>query len=241
MTLFLSAIQFLTILPVRFKVFDEKSAARSLVCFPLVGAFLGLAVCGLVWVSLYFGFGRLTCAAVAVVFLAALTGGLHLDGLADTFDALGCRGDKEKMLAVMRDARSGALGVTALVCVLLLKVVMLNETGVDFGALVTMCVVSRWAMVFLIFAFPYARREGKGELFFRHINKKIFASATVVALCPAIFLGIKFLAVFIGVAIAAYLFARFVAHKLGGVTGDVLGASSELCEVAVLFVVALMA
>ncbi|MBU0503724.1 MAG: adenosylcobinamide-GDP ribazoletransferase [Candidatus Omnitrophota bacterium] len=241
---FLLALQFLTILPIKFKDFHEKKLTQSLILFPLVGLMLGviLAVANNLLRFLYFN--ELAVSASVIVLLIILTGGMHLDGLADTFDAFLSRKNKDEMLAIMRDSRTGAMGVISLISVILLKIVFFHSLNpsIKIPGLILMCVLSRWAMVYSIFLFPYARKEGKAGIFMRDVSRKIFLWATVITLliifCTLYFKG---LLVWLMITAITYLSGRFITGMIGGLTGDTLGALNEIIEVIVLFLLCILA
>jgi adenosylcobinamide-GDP ribazoletransferase len=98
-----------------------------------------------------------------------------------------------------------------------------------------MCVLSRWAMVFLLFVFPYAREEGKAGVFFRQRNRGVFISSTIIALvCVIALMGLKGVFIFPLVAISAYEMGEFMKRRLNGITGDVIGGISEVSEIIIL-------
>ncbi len=238
---FLSALQFLTIIPVRIKDMDEHKLSRSMVYFPVVGLLLGLVLLGINSLFLNLNFAELPTDIILVISLAILTGGIHLDGLADTADAFLSRKNKEDMLTIMRDSHIGVMGVLALISVILLKISFLYSISIysKIAALFLMCILSRWSMVFAIFLFPYARKEGKAKIFIQGINFKIFILATIITFaCVFLLLRTAGVLVFIIVSIFTYLAGKFISSKIGGITGDTLGALCEINEVLILLTVA---
>jgi adenosylcobinamide-GDP ribazoletransferase len=222
---------------------------RSVVWFPLVGAALGGVSIALERLAR----GHLSPGLVAVALVAAaaaLTGGLHLDGLADTFDAWGGgRGDRTRMLEIMRDSRIGAHGAVALFLVLAAKLfamVDLVGRGVVWP-LFAAPLLARWAVVPLMVFFRYARPAGLGAAFRAPGGITRFAGASVV-----MGLGLALGAAGMGLSIAnlstcatfgagaaaalgvALGLAARLDRRLGGLTGDVYGAAIELAELAVL-------
>ncbi len=194
MTSLLLALQFLTIIPVKVKSFAEKKLITSIIFFPVIGFFIALLLTAANFFFLFFGFSSFIATIVLVVLLIIITGGMHLDGLSDTFDALSSGNSKEGMLTVMRDPRCGVMGVLSVICVLLLKISFLSSVSLKetAGALILMCATGRWSLVFLLFMFPYARPAGKGKIFSEGINLKIFITATVFPLsCAVIFFGVS--------------------------------------------------
>jgi adenosylcobinamide-GDP ribazoletransferase len=237
-----TALRTLTLLPVPGR--EAESVAAALYWFPLVGLLLGLLEYGAGW-----GVGRLASgtwalgmATAALVAGAFLTRGLHLDGLADWADAQAVLEGKEKALEVMKDPRIGALGAVALVCVLLAKwaaLARLAEAG-QLLWIVPACIISRAMQVGLAASLPYARPEGGtvGALVqaagFRHWLAVMGVS--LLLLVP--FGGLAWAALF-GAGVLTHLFGESCRQRHGGVTGDLLGACSELTELLVLWIGAL--
>lgn len=234
----LLALQFLTVIPLKIKAANEAEISRAQIYFPAVGLILGL-ILGLVNIFLsVLEFPQFAINIILVALLAILTGGLHLDGLADTADALLSGKDKDGMLSIMRDAHIGAMGVISLICIMLLKIAFLSSLNMQskIMPLVLMCILSRWALVFVIFLFPYARQEGKAKVFKEGASLKITALSTVITLVLVLLAGqLKGLLVFAAVAPTAYLTAKAISRKFDGLTGDTLGAINEITELTVLF------
>lgn len=237
MTSLLLAIQFLTVIPLKIRDVNERKLAYALVYFPLAGLLIGLILAGLSTALFSLHFYEFTVAAVLVVALAVITGGMHLDGLSDTFDALAGGKDKEKCLEIMRDSHAGAMGAISIVCALLLKAAFIFSLRPQdyLPALILMCILSRWSMVEAMFFFPYARSEGKAKIFINNMTFRIFFITTAVALILSIFIWqLKGLLLFVISGFTAWLFSMLVSRKVGGITGDTLGASCELNELAIL-------
>jgi len=243
MTSFLLALQFLTIIPVKVKNFTEKKLAVSMIFFPVIGLFIALLLAVVNNFFLSIGFSNFITNIILVVSLVVITGGMHLDGLSDTFDAISSNKSKETMLAIMRDSRCGVMGVLSIICVLLLKISFISSiNSIDkISALILMCILGRWSLVFLLFMFAYARKDGKGKIFSEGINLKIFITATIFSLiCAVIFFGISGLSIMVFAVLPAFMFGKFMVKKIEGITGDSLGAVCELVEVVVLFVIAIL-
>ncbi|MBY0280134.1 adenosylcobinamide-GDP ribazoletransferase [Candidatus Binatia bacterium] len=236
------ALAFLTRLPVRVDAGDERDVGRSVAFFPLVGALLGAALALLAWLV----GGRLPDSVLAVLvtaLLAALTGGLHLDGVADTFDALGAPGaDRARLLEILRDSRIGAHGATALLLVVLLQVTALHAVLAAPHAtpiLLACLAVARFVAALVIVLFPYARTSGLGVAFHAHARRADVVVAGVVAALFVLAAGRAALLASLLATGVVLLFVQRVASRLGGVTGDVCGAAIELAQVA--FLVAFLA
>lgn len=226
------AVAFLTRLPVPTGATSPRELGRAVAWFPAVGAALGGLVVGVHALLA----GRLAAPVVAVAVVAVLagaTGGLHLDGFADVFDALGGgRGSRDRMLAIMRDSRIGAHGAAALGLLLAAKLAAVAQAPA--WALFAAPVVARWAVVPLIVGFPYVRPEGLGQAFHGHAGAAQLVGATAIAALALVGFGTPaVLCAGVGVA-AALALAIWMDRRLGGLTGDVYGAAIELAELAFL-------
>jgi len=236
MNAFLAALQFLTVLPVKINKPDSRQIAYSAAFFPLAGFFIGLFLSG---AGIFFsglGMPALAVSIIIVVSLVAITGGLHLDGLADTADAFLSGKNKEEMLLIMRDPHIGTMGVLSVVSVLLLKVgLLLSLTGFfKVEALILAMVLSRWSATLGMRVFPYARKEGKAALFIQGMDHKIFLLSTFSAFICAFLFGFSGIFSLFACGIGVFLIGNIAKRKISGITGDILGATIELTEVIVL-------
>jgi cobalamin 5'-phosphate synthase/cobalamin synthase len=237
----LVAIAFLTRLPVPLPPsLDGAAVGRASLFFPAVGLLVGGAQAGAAWLLLR----RLpdAIAATLVVLLGVLlTGALHLDGLADTTDGFGGGRDKEHALRIMRDHAVGAYGAAALVLSLVLKILILGTLTI-MGTpgllwIVLAPALGRWAPVLLGRALPYAREgEGLGRAVTGGGTGALeLAGASLIALASAPLLcGVNGAIAAALAAVATLLFGLLCRRRIGGVTGDTLGASVELVELVVL-------
>lgn len=230
------AFGLLTRLPLTCGTASDDDLGRAPMFFPVVGFGLGIILAILVVIV----GRRLPAALVAVILvacLAALTGGLHLDGLADVFDGLGgAHGDRERALAIMRDSRIGAHGAVALMLALLAKAVTLSALveRQTVWPIVLFPAVARWTAVFLVGFFPYVRAEGLGKAFHVGASLREAGWATVFIAALGVWHG-RASVIPMTVALAAALaFGVWMQRRLGGLTGDVYGAAIELAEVAFL-------
>ena len=211
--------------------------------FPVVGLLLGLVLAGINYLLLLLGFLRLSIDTILVILLVILTGGIHLDGLSDTFDAILSRKDRDEMLKIMRDSQAGVMGILSIVSAILLKISLLYsiDARLKIVSLILICTLSRWSLVFSVFLFPYARQEGKAKIFIENINSRIFIFTTLLTLFMAMAVWkIKGLLIFLTIALCAYIFGRFINKKIGGITGDTLGATNELIELIILLSVCVL-
>ena len=235
---FFLALQFLTIIPIKIKHVDEGRISKSVVYFPLVGLLLGLILTGFNNFLLFLNLEQFFINIILVVLLIVFTGGVHLDGLADTFDAFLSRKNKEEMLRIMRDSSIGVMGVLSLISIILLKIAFLSSISVSLkiSALLLMCILSRWALVLSMFLFPYARQEGKAKILIQGTTLKVFSFSTaIVLLCVITIWKFQGLLVMLIATALAYTIGRFINNRIGGITGDTLGATNELVEIITLF------
>jgi adenosylcobinamide-GDP ribazoletransferase len=230
---FAAAIAFLTRVPVgRFVTLDAADVARGGALFPLVGAGIGTVVGGIAQ-GLTSSLTAPIAALLGLAVGAALTGVLHLDGLADTADAFGAT-TRERALEIMRDHAVGAYGTVAVVLDLGLKAAALAVLASRHDALpyaVCATAAARAVPVVLSAALPYARASGTGNAL-RTTGVPRVVIAVAIAAALAILLHAP---IVLAAAAGAVLIVGAVARRaLGGVTGDVLGAAAELCEVGAL-------
>ena len=234
---FLLAIQFLTVIPLRIKKISEQNLAKATLYFPLAGLLIGLVLSEINLGLFILNLPSFTVSIILIVSLIGLTGGMHLDGLSDSADAFFSGKPKEEMLRVMRDPHIGVMGVLSIICVILLKVSLLESVSAPekAGALLLMCVLSRWSAVLAMFLFPYARQEGKAGVFIRGMTLKIFLISLISAVIFSFIIWqVKGMILLIIVSGCAYLAGRFTSKKIGGITGDTLGATIELTEIVTL-------
>ncbi len=239
---FWTAVMLLTRLPApRLKGFQDDWLARSAVYFPPVGLLVGLLAAAVHW-GAYFLWPEPVPSVLALAAAALVTGGLHEDGWADVFDALAASREPKRMLEVMKDSRIGAAGALALVLLLLGKVGVLGtfSPGHAAAALVAAHVLSRWSHLPLLWKLPHARPEGglAGPLAGRVSGARVAIGTVFTILITAAVLQwavLPALTVSLMATLAAGLFFR---HRLGGITGDCLGAVHQLVELGVLLTLA---
>ena len=249
---FLAALRFLTTLRVPQRVGGSpEDLKRSVGLFPVVGIIIGLILAGAYWLLIHIlppGVVSGILIAVGVV----LSGGLHLDGFVDTCDGIGGHKDAQSRWQVMHDSRSGAFGIIGVVCLLLVKYASLNSVpdNLMMAALLIMPVISRWTMVYAIFAYPYARPSGLGKVIKQGVGRGRFALATAITVAAVIGLAswagipLFYLAgplVMLGVWLITLAMAAYLKGKFDGLTGDTYGAINEVAEVSVLIIICLLA
>ncbi|MBE0415519.1 MAG: adenosylcobinamide-GDP ribazoletransferase [Dehalococcoidia bacterium] len=234
-------MQFLTIIPLRREA-TEKELGRSLVYFPVVGLGIGAILFGLDNLFALFLPAALGSALLIVV-LVLLTGANHLDGFIDTCDGMVAGRSAEQRLAIMRDSRAGGFGVVGTCCLLLLKYVSLLflPDAHRMAALLLMPVLGRWAMVYAIFAYPSARKEGMGRTFKEAANWRGLVIATLIAIAISVALmKLLGLALMAAIWLIIIIMSTYIRRRLGGLTGDTYGAINEVIEVFALILVPLI-
>lgn len=239
-TPFFLALQFLTRIPIPINlVVTDKQWGKTVLFYPLVGLIIG---CFLVLIVLLLPENSVNLqAALILTFWVLMTGGLHLDGLADCADAwAGSLDNPQRSLEIMKDPRSGAIAVVTLILVLLLKWTALSELlrQQDFlSHLIIIPVLGRCAILGLMLSTDYVSRDGLGE----KLNAYLPKAAAIAILLISMMIG--FYVIGYGSLIFAVLIIysiRFLSQqRLGGVTGDVYGASVELVETGLLIAVVL--
>jgi adenosylcobinamide-GDP ribazoletransferase len=232
---FFAALQFLTVFPLPASWSGgEKNLGQSIFYFPIVGLMLGTIIAGF-----DYGLGRLLPVLPASVFvviaLSMVSGGLHLDGLADTADGFLSSRPREQILKIMKDSRTGPMGVTAIVCVLALKIALLSAiTGnLRWRMILLMPLAGRCALITVMTILPYARPEGGlGSVFLKH-RSPLHPLWALMLLVSAGWLTASWMGLVSGVASFAIilLLAAYTYHKIHGLTGDTLGATCEIVEI----------
>jgi adenosylcobinamide-GDP ribazoletransferase len=229
------ALSFLTVIPAGGQASGTAWLSRAALWFPVVGALVGGGAAGVVLLADVAGLSSAVGGGLALVFGIVVTRGLHEDGLADTADGLGLHGTRERRLAAMKDSAVGAHGALAMACALLLGALALAalDAGHAARALVAAHVLARTAMVVAAAALPSAG-EGLGR-------SLAVAPLTAIAAVVAGVVGVVVAcgaadgALVAGVAALATLAALAIQHRaFGGRTGDTLGATGKLVEVATL-------
>ena len=247
---FATAIIFLTRIPVpTIKNIKPEDEGRSLLCFPAVGLLIGLLLWALA-ANLHTVLSPLVMAAILTAFWAAVTGGLHLDGLADSADGwLGGLGDVERTLKIMHDPRCGSGALVAVVCLLIIKFAALTVIVEQqlWLALIIAPVIGRCAgpILFIPGSFlyaPYVQASGIAKNFINHCPAIARHSSVLAVVFCAFSLGSIFSAVVIifTSVLTLWLLRRMMLQRLGGATGDTAGASTEIIETVVLIACGLL-
>jgi adenosylcobinamide-GDP ribazoletransferase len=230
------AVSFLTIIAaIDRRPASDETVAASFAWFPLVGFLIGVALAAEDWILAHV-FAQVIRSVLIVASLVVVTGAVHLDGLADTADALGAGRDRERALDIMRDSRVGTFGASAIFFDLTLKILALSTLAGHrrYAALIVAPMLARWAMLFIVASgLPYLRSSGAGSTLLGGANAGWPARIiTVFTLLIAILSGgTVALAITIAIVLAMRIFYR---RWLGGMTGDLIGACGEIVEIAIL-------
>lgn len=242
MRLFIIAFQFLTIIPLPFRVrYEERDLGRSMALFPLVGLLLGGMLAG----ADFFLVGRVprpVADLLLVTLLAIVTGALHLDGLADVCDGFAARGSRERFLDVMKDSRVGAVGVVGLILGIGLKyqAIAALDPSLKWQALLLFPMVARFSQVLTAVGAQSARSDGLGALFIAGVGSLQLAIALLFTTVAGIVLfGLPWFWVLLVLSLVTFCIRRYFEQRLGGITGDIIGFSSELNEIAALILIPL--
>ncbi|NLP37243.1 MAG: adenosylcobinamide-GDP ribazoletransferase [Firmicutes bacterium] len=240
---FFLAMRFLTVWPFDSdREITEADLVGSTVYYPLVGTILGFVL-----YFLWLGFNTIgttfIAATLTVAFWELITAGLHLDGLMDTFDGLGVRGNREKRLAVMKDSRVGAFGAQVLFFAMAVKIAAVAGLEAENALLLVLApLAGRTAMVALMATCQYAHNNpGLGKTFADLTGTKQLAIALVLyLLCGFALCGLQIFLFTACCALFFFLWRYFLLVNFGGVTGDLLGATCQLLEIAALIFVLIL-
>src|SRR5258708_834343 len=250
-----AAVAFLTLATMTSRwEFAAVDVGRATLLFPLVGAALGVINLLIVYVFTlrisvgpHFTVGSpwLPAPVIAVLLVAIsawMTGAMHLDGLADMADGFGGGRDREDVLRIMRDHAIGTYGTVALILLVLIKVTTLSsliEHGAAGPYLIIAPVLGRWASVPLGRFLPYARRKegGLGAAITEHVGWfELIGASLLAGICKFYLASWRGAACWLAVIVVTALNASMCVRRIGGVTGDTLGANIEVCEAVILLV-----
>lgn len=244
MKLFWATAAFLTTLPVprTQNILPPQEFSKGVVFYTVIGLLVGLIDYICYGTATFFLHMQLLGAVLAIFSETIVTGAFHLDGLADTCDAFFSAREKEKMLDIMKDSRIGTNGTLALIFDILLKVVLLAAIPEnDVYLAVLLAPVAGKTATPILMKSNYAREKaGLGSLYLsQKYTKYMIAAVFIGVLLLAGFLQKKSLLPILAVLLFAFLFREYCQHKIGGMTGDTLGAGYEIAEIIFLMVMAL--
>jgi adenosylcobinamide-GDP ribazoletransferase len=243
---FITALQFLTIITVR-KDHEvaEGDLAKSMVYFPFIGFLIGVLLVNADKIFELIALPQTIATFLLIILSVLVTRALHIDGLADTFDGLMGGRDHSSRLAIMKDSRLGTAGALGIVFVLFMKYLCLNNLfeSERIVALLVTPVLGRWSQTLMVSNAEYGREQGMGKAFVGHLRSSSLVATSTVAIGLSAFVVVRldvhsvilFIVLICAVLLLTYLGKRYLVRKLGGVTGDAIGAMSELNEMMVLF------
>ncbi|CAJ1003773.1 MULTISPECIES: adenosylcobinamide-GDP ribazoletransferase [Brevibacillus] len=239
MNAFFHALSFFTRIPVPWLRPSEEAWKKSVVWYPAVGLVIGLVLCGVHQAALW-AFAPLTAAVLTMACWVYITGGLHLDGWMDLADGLGSSRPREQMLAIMKDSRTGAMGVLAAIVLLLVKTAALAELDHRqlAACLLLVPAAARTHVLLAIRCWPYVTGEkGVGKSIGEALRPFHIGAGYLFVLALGWWLAdIRAVTAVVLSLVISLLFARSVAGKLGGLTGDCYGALIEIAEAVMLLI-----
>ena len=227
-------IQFMTRIPVFVNVeYDEEELGKSIKYFPLVGAIIGIFLHGINILAGKITENRQIAAIIIIIAEIFITGLIHIDGLADTADGLFSYAEKEKILEIMKDSRVGTNGAVALILYFMTKVILLSEIRPEY--IILYPVISRLSTSINAGLGEYARKNGMSNgIIGKNGKKEAGISIIITMILSFIILKAKGLIILIFAILFILLLMKGVKRKIGGITGDTMGASLELTSILVL-------
>ena len=227
-------IQFMTRIPVFVNVeYDEEKLGKSIKYFPLVGAIIGIFLYGINILAGKITENRQIAAIIIIIAEIFITGLIHIDGLADTSDGLFSYAEKEKILEIMKDSRVGTNGAVALILYFMTKVILLSEIRPEY--IILYPVISRLSTSINAGLGEYARKNGMSNgIIGKNGKKEAVISIIITMILSFIILKAKGLIILIFAILFILLLMKGVKRKIGGITGDTMGASLELTSILVL-------
>jgi len=228
-----TALVFFTRLPLHIRDYDEADLASSTRYFPLVGILVGAFGALVFWLS-DFVLPLELAVLLSMVATILLTGAFHEDGLSDAVDGLGGGWEKEQVLTIMTDSRIGSYGAIAIVLALLIKYQALSHQSAALIplALIAGHALSRFCAVLVIATQSYVKHEGKSKPLATQLTAKELLIAAIAGLLPLALLEAQLLLALVSVALVWLWFSAKIRARIGGYTGDCLGAMQQLTEIA---------
>lgn len=233
-------IQFLTRIPININLdVTREDLSKAVIYFPIVGYIIG-GILSLTYLSLNDSIDQLILVFLIVMIQVIVTGGLHIDGLSDTFDGIYSGREKREILEIMKDPNVGTFGVLSIFFTIILKFLLLYKiTSQVFWILLLMPVFSRFCVILASYKGSYPRKKGLGNLFIEQVSLKQLIIGLVFTIIPIYFVQPIYLGLLFNILFTVW-FIRLVSKKIDGITGDTLGAVVELNEVVFLLVIYLM-
>lgn len=228
--------QFLTRIPINTNLdVDVDDFTKGIIYFPVVGAIIGAFLAAIYYLFSYLNVELITMSTLLVIAEILITGGLHLDGLSDTFDGIYSNRDRERVLEIMKDSRIGANGVISLISLVVLKIALYMSIPSMYIMYVVflMPIFSRAMVPFICYKAKYPRKEGMGNMFIGKVKTKSLLITFAILVLSSMVFKISMILI-IPMIVFTYLYRSHVSKIIGGITGDVIGASIEICEIVYL-------
>ncbi len=227
--------QFFSKIPISKKSYEIKDDFYKAMTFlPIVGLIIGFLMY-IIYIVLNPFMDRYIVSLLVVLFETIITGGLHLDGLGDTFDGIYSYRYKEKILEILKDSRMGTNGILAIIFVLLLKIFLYANLN-NLLFIIHILIVSRFIIVYYSYSSKYARKEGMGGFFISKVKFYQVVITFLMVIIPLVVTVQKMALIsFVLTLLIMILIRNNMSRKIDGITGDILGASAELSEVIYLF------
>jgi len=227
------ALVFFTRVPVHIQNFQESELNHSTRYFPLVGVLVGIVACAVYWAIAHWLPTEIAVLA-SMAATIAFTGAFHEDGLADAADGLGGGWEKEQVLTIMQDSRLGSYGAVAMFLMLMAKFQALVHMPAGLLLVVMLAghSLSRFAATLVIYVQVYVRGEGKSKPLATRLSFAELLLAGIFGLAPLALLAPRYWLALLPVALVWLWFSRKLQKRLGGYTGDCLGAMQQLTELA---------
>lgn len=257
---FLLLMSFMTRLYVPQIEYDEEKLGKAMKFFPVIGFIIGLLLVATTCLIKLITGSTMVAILFMIVAEVIITGGIHLDGLSDTFDGIFSYRSKQKMLEIMKDSRVGVNGVLALIIYFLLKFFLILEISnniVDSKLLyviLTFPIIARLSSVISCASAPYARASGMGKAFVENVKfKEVIMTfiLTAILLIASMFILdrrvalltlnttvvglVLFIALPLIIMFTSFLMSKLMLRKIGGITGDTLGAVLKVSEILYIF------
>ena len=238
---FLLLFQFITRIPVNISLACEKENFRkATLYFPVVGAILG-AIEYIVFYITALWLPLPVASIITVIVGIMITGGLHMDGLGDTCDGFFSFRSRERIIEIMKDSRVGSFGVIAMIIDIAVKVLGIYYIGIkSMGYMIIVVpMISRLFTVFIALIGKTAKKDGTGNLYIENTNSIYFIGAMVLTLLiGSLFFNVKYILILLfGGLIVTLLFNSFCNSRIGGHSGDTLGANNEIVELTLFILI----
>lgn len=240
---FFICLSMYTTIPVPHITWETKNMKYIFFCLPLIGVILGLIEYLLYLISLYLGFSSVLYAALSVAVIILLTGGIHLDGYADTIDALFCHGDIEKRRQVLSDAHTGAFAVIYTILYIIILFAGFENMfsdNLDVFVFISIFMISRVFVLYLIAFVPSSQNKGLLYIFSSKENKKLlliyaFLLLLLFSFFTYILIGYKFIIILLLIlVIISIILIKYFKKVFGGISGDLAGFSICIYEISAL-------